>query len=97
MISLTDDELSAVMSAAAPLRPCDRDPFLRALAQELSHYPRARSGFDQPRRAQSAAAIFRSANLNGGTGKLTTDNCDRRRPEELRKYFLRLCRQDRAP
>jgi hypothetical protein len=39
MIALTDDELSAVMDACKPLRPGDRDPFLRALAQELRREP----------------------------------------------------------
>ena len=37
-ISLNDDELKVVLAAAAPLRPGDRDPFLRALAQELSRH-----------------------------------------------------------
>jgi hypothetical protein len=35
MISLSDAELTAVLDACKPLRPGDRDPFLRALAQEL--------------------------------------------------------------
>jgi hypothetical protein len=34
-ISLSDDQLAAVMRACAPLMPVDRDPFLRALAHRL--------------------------------------------------------------
>jgi hypothetical protein len=34
-ISLSDDQLVAVMRACAPLQPIDRDPFLRALAHRL--------------------------------------------------------------
>ena len=39
MISLSDAELTAVLDACKPLRPGDRDPFLRALAQELGREP----------------------------------------------------------
>lgn len=56
-LALSDAELSAVMSAAAPLRPCDRDPFLRALAIELAGYQQLWSQFDQPCRKRFAAAI----------------------------------------
>jgi hypothetical protein len=35
IIKLTDEELSAVMSAARPLAPELRDPFLRAVAHTL--------------------------------------------------------------
>jgi hypothetical protein len=38
-ISLSDEQLSAVMSAAAPLAPADRDEFLRALAHALRNEP----------------------------------------------------------
>jgi hypothetical protein len=38
-ISLTDDELSAIMTAAKPLSPADRDGFLRAVAQAISELP----------------------------------------------------------
>jgi hypothetical protein len=34
-ISLSDDQLVAVMRACAPLQAIDRDPFLRALAHRL--------------------------------------------------------------
>jgi hypothetical protein len=37
-ISLTDDELLIVMSAARPLAPQDRDRFLRDVAGELEKY-----------------------------------------------------------
>jgi hypothetical protein len=39
MISLSDSELAAVMEAARPLPPRDRDEFLKAVAAELSQYP----------------------------------------------------------
>jgi hypothetical protein len=39
MIALSDDELAAVMTAAAPIPPRDRDQFLRDVASELSRYP----------------------------------------------------------
>ncbi len=38
MISLSDDELAAVMSAARPIPPRDRDQFLRDVAAELSRH-----------------------------------------------------------
>jgi hypothetical protein len=38
-VSLSDEQLSAVMSAAAPLTPSDRDQFLRALADALRNEP----------------------------------------------------------
>ena len=44
MISLSDAELTAVLDACKPLRPGDRDPFLRALAQELGREPQLGPG-----------------------------------------------------
>jgi predicted DNA-binding transcriptional regulator YafY len=38
-ISLTDSELTAVMDAARPLQPRDRDRFLRAVAQAIAELP----------------------------------------------------------
>jgi hypothetical protein len=38
-VSLSDEQLSAVMSAAEPLAPADRDQFLRALASALRNEP----------------------------------------------------------
>jgi hypothetical protein len=38
-LSLTDDEYDAVMQAAAPILPGERDAFLRALAAELERHP----------------------------------------------------------
>jgi len=35
---LTDDELAAVMAAAVPLKPQDRDALLRDVAAELEKY-----------------------------------------------------------
>lgn len=37
MLGLSDHELDAVMAAARPLRPKDRDPFLRDVAAELAN------------------------------------------------------------
>ena len=39
-LALTDDELSAVQDAAAPIHPMQRDAFLKALAAELEHLRR---------------------------------------------------------
>jgi hypothetical protein len=39
MIALSNDELAAVMTAAAPIPPRDRDQFLRDVASELSRHP----------------------------------------------------------
>jgi hypothetical protein len=39
MLALNDAELEIVMSAAAPIRPIDRDQFLRDVANELQRYP----------------------------------------------------------
>jgi hypothetical protein len=36
---LTDDEYDAVQAAAAPIRPHQRDDFLRSLAVELARHP----------------------------------------------------------
>ena len=38
MISLSDDELAAVMDAARPIPARDRDAFLRDVAVELAKY-----------------------------------------------------------
>jgi hypothetical protein len=38
-LSLSDDELSAVRRAAAPVHPQQRDAFLKALASELEQHP----------------------------------------------------------
>jgi hypothetical protein len=38
-IRLTDTELEAVFTAAPPLKPCDRDAFLQAIATELVAQP----------------------------------------------------------
>jgi hypothetical protein len=38
-IRLTDSELDAVMNAARPLQPRDRDAFLRDVANELAAVP----------------------------------------------------------
>jgi hypothetical protein len=38
-LALTDDELSAVQDAAAPIHPMQRDAFLKALAAELERHP----------------------------------------------------------
>jgi hypothetical protein len=38
-IALSDDELSAIMNAARPLRPRDRDNFLRQIAQVIADLP----------------------------------------------------------
>jgi hypothetical protein len=38
-LSLNDDEYAAIMQAAAPIHPLQRDAFLRALAEELERRP----------------------------------------------------------
>jgi hypothetical protein len=38
-IRLSDDELTAVMNAARPLAPRDRDRFLKAVAQAIAELP----------------------------------------------------------
>jgi hypothetical protein len=38
-LSLNDDEYNAVQAAAAPIRPLQRDAFLKALAVELERHP----------------------------------------------------------
>jgi len=38
-ISLTDSELTAIMNAAQPLHPVDRDRFLRAVAEAITALP----------------------------------------------------------
>jgi hypothetical protein len=38
-ISLTDSELTAVMDAARPLQPADRDRFLRQIAEAIVAMP----------------------------------------------------------
>jgi hypothetical protein len=43
-ISLTDSELTAVMDAARPLQPRDRDRFLKAVAQAIADLPEVGPG-----------------------------------------------------
>jgi hypothetical protein len=44
IIKLTDAELSAVMSAAKPLHPRDRDRFLRRVAEAICALPERGDG-----------------------------------------------------
>jgi hypothetical protein len=44
MISLSDSELAAVMAAARPIDPRERDAFLRDVVAELAKYPELRDG-----------------------------------------------------
>jgi hypothetical protein len=44
MVSLSDDEMQAVMELAAPVCPYDRGRFLQSIADELSRYPPERRG-----------------------------------------------------
>jgi hypothetical protein len=39
MLALNDAEFAAVMQAAGPIHPLQRDAFLKALAVELERYP----------------------------------------------------------
>jgi hypothetical protein len=43
-IRLSDDELEAVMNACRPLRPRDRDRFLKAVAQVIAALPEVGPG-----------------------------------------------------
>jgi hypothetical protein len=43
-LSLSDDELAALMTAARPIPPRDRDQFLRDVAVELAKYPEVGPG-----------------------------------------------------
>jgi len=43
-ISLTDSELTAIMNAAKPLQPIDRDRFLRAIAEAITALPEVGPG-----------------------------------------------------
>jgi len=43
-ISLTDSELTAIMSAARPLAPRDRDKFLRHIASVIAAMPERGDG-----------------------------------------------------
>jgi len=43
-ICLTDSELEAIMSAAKPLQPADRDRFLRAVAEAITALPEVGPG-----------------------------------------------------
>ena len=67
MISLSDAELSAVMDAAKPLRPGDRDPFLRAAGAGAWAREPARTGCRSPHRQKLAVLLFRSANFDGAS------------------------------
>jgi hypothetical protein len=44
MLALNDAEFAAVMQAAGPIHPLQRDAFLKALAVELERYPVVGSG-----------------------------------------------------
>jgi hypothetical protein len=57
MLRLTNDELSAVMAAAAPLDPDARDGFVQAVAVELASCPKL----------APARCIVRSARCSGSS------------------------------
>ena len=68
MITLDDDELTAVMTAAKPLPPKDRNPFLRTLAAELEKH-RDTTRFDLPvvRETSAGFSIRRSFMVRANT------------------------------
>jgi hypothetical protein len=43
-IALSDDELDAIMNAAKPLQPANRDRFLRAVAEAITALPEVGPG-----------------------------------------------------
>ena len=63
-IKLTDAELDAVFSAARPLDPDLRDPFLQAVAHALQQDCSSEIGWHRGARLpRDAAAVLRSAGL----------------------------------
>jgi hypothetical protein len=68
-ISLTDSELDAVMAAARPLAPCDRDAFLQHIAQVLTTMPMRGPGSVHRAIAELQRRYFVDPDLRVGTGK----------------------------
>ena len=66
MISLSDDELSAITDACRPLRLQDRDPFLRALAAEIAKQPAVGPGLIHRLIVETQRQFFDPLNLSGG-------------------------------
>ena len=68
-LALSDAELTAVMDACQPLRPYDRDPFLRALAQELGREPQLGPGVIHPVARNLQKQFFDPPNLSAIVNK----------------------------
>jgi hypothetical protein len=64
-IALTDAELALVNDVARPLRPQDRDAFMRALADELSRHPSIGPGLVHRIARDLQRTFFTPPNLNG--------------------------------
>jgi hypothetical protein len=65
-VALSDSELGAVMSAARPLDPDLRDPFLRAVANALQGYAVVGPGVVARTCAELQRQFFRAPDLSAG-------------------------------
>jgi hypothetical protein len=68
-ISLTDDELTAIMDAARPLQPRDRDRFLRQIAEAIVAMPVRGPGAIHRAIRSVWREHFDAPDLRTGTGK----------------------------
>jgi hypothetical protein len=78
-ISLSDDQLSAVMRAAAAILPADRDPFLRALAHRLRGEPIGDGVVYRAIRELMQGGFFKAPRLEGAQEMLTSRKLRRQR------------------
>lgn len=69
MISLSDDELQTLMTAARPLAPADRAEFLQTVAAELSRFEIIGPGTVGRVCASAQRRFFAAPSLRGASGK----------------------------
>jgi hypothetical protein len=80
-ISLSDEQLSAVMRAAAVLLPADRDPFLRALAHRLRGETELGDGvvYLAIRELMRRGGFFKPPHIEGAQTRLSPAKLQRQR------------------
>jgi hypothetical protein len=101
VISLSDDELRAIMAAASPLRPRDRDAFLLDVAAELAKRAELGPGIVARLARELQRRHFDPPNLKGATLRVPPSRravaiCQNSPRRDSNRWQQSDCRQSRA-
>ena len=80
LLSLTDDQLSSLMAAAAPLQVADRRPFLELVAGNLETLPAVGPGSLHVLLREAQAAFLRAKAIDGTADTAKTMSAQNSRP-----------------